>query len=583
MVAADVVGNVANYLKVPRLESIRSRILALAVLGTVIPAGIALGVAYSQNRRAREEKITEELRSQSTQTARAMGVWLKERLYDLRVFAGSDEVSNNLERFASSSIVSARLQEYLRSLHERFPDFERLIVVNPDGRVLASSDASVRQIELPGEWQKTLRQTNQLIGLPSWDSAAGAGKLIVAVPVQRADGRLLGAFTAELHLGAIQSQLRSLASDSAVIVYLATSEGAMIASSREISAALLRRRLSPGTLEQLTRHEHSAVTYPAAVANSGEAIGALERVPQVPWVVLAETPVARAFQDVRRFRNIALLVVFLLLVVVGSTAYALGLYIVRPLERLAEGAADVAKGDLQVDLPATGGGEVGALTGIFNDMVKRLREGRVELERLSTTDGLTSLTNRRALIQRLYDEAKRSLRTKQPFSVLMVDVDHFKSYNDSFGHQAGDEVLRRVAIVLRDSTRGIDCVGRYGGEEFAVLLPETPTAGALEVAERIRSRMESEEFLERAMAVSIGVAEYPSHGDSAEDVVGAADAALYAAKRAGRNCVKISGATENGSDPTVPEQAAKPAAVAKPRAKVTAAKTAAAKPRKKKS
>src|SRR5437762_13001854 len=126
MVAVDVVGKAASYLKVPRLESIRSRILALAVLGTVIPAGIALGIAYSQNRRAREEKVSQELVSESSQTARALGVWVKERLYDLRVFAGSDEVSNNLNRFASSSIVSRRLQEYLRSLHERFPDFQRL-------------------------------------------------------------------------------------------------------------------------------------------------------------------------------------------------------------------------------------------------------------------------------------------------------------------------------------------------------------------------------------------------------------------------------------------------------------------------
>src|SRR5437773_2193847 len=95
-VALQAVAQVTQYLRVPRLVSIRSRILALAVLGTVIPAGISLGVAYSQNRRAREEKITQDLVSQSTQTARAMGVWLKERIYDLRVFASSDEVSNNL-------------------------------------------------------------------------------------------------------------------------------------------------------------------------------------------------------------------------------------------------------------------------------------------------------------------------------------------------------------------------------------------------------------------------------------------------------------------------------------------------------
>jgi diguanylate cyclase (GGDEF)-like protein len=541
LVAAEAVQNVTQYLRVPRLVSIRSRILALAVLGTVIPAALSLGIAYSQNRRAREDKVTQELRSESSQSARAMGVWLKERLYDLRVFAGSEEVSFNLNRFASSSIISARLPQYLRSLHERFTDFEHLMVIDPNGRVLASSGAAITRVELPADWQKTLRQQNQLIGTASWDSATNSGKLIVAVPVQRADGRLLGAFAAELHLEPIQTQLRAFASDSGVTLYLATAEGAMIASSRHLSAALLQSALRPGTLDRLTRRELSAVTY-ASAADTGEAIGTLARVPQFPWVVVAETSTDEAFREVRQFRNVALLVVLMLLVGVGGTAYALGLYIVRPLERLAEGAAEVAKGDLEVDLPTRGGGEVGALTNVFNEMVKRLREGRQELERLSVTDGLTSLTNRRALMKRLQEEALRSARTKHPFAVVMLDVDHFKSYNDSFGHPAGDEVLRRVAIVLRDATRTIDCVGRYGGEEFALLLPETDAAGAREVAERIRARVAGEEHLERPLTVSLGVAEFPSDGDSADKVLGAADAALYRAKREGRNRVVSAGA-----------------------------------------
>src|SRR5207249_6056778 len=99
--AVEAVENVSQYLRVPRLVSIRSRILALAVVGTVLPAGIALGVAYSQNKRARQDKINQELISESSQAAGALGVWLKERVYDLRVFAGSDEVSNNLARVSA--------------------------------------------------------------------------------------------------------------------------------------------------------------------------------------------------------------------------------------------------------------------------------------------------------------------------------------------------------------------------------------------------------------------------------------------------------------------------------------------------
>jgi hypothetical protein len=317
LAAVEAVENVSQYLRVPRLVSIRSRILALAVLGTVIPAGVSLGIAYGQNRKAREEKIAQELRAESSQTAGAMGVWIKERLYDLRVFAGSDEVTTNLNRFASGSNVGGRLREYLRSLHVRVKDFEHLFVVDANGRLIASSD-STHAAAMPDEWQKTLRQQNQLIGRVTWDASRNTGKLIIAVPVQRADGRLLGAFAAEMHLEPIHAQLREYAPDTGTTVFLASSEGALIASSRGVTAELLRQSLKPGALERLTAHERTAVTYTSAAG--GEVIGALTRVPQIPWMVFAETPTAHAFREVRQFRNVALFVVLLLLVGVGGVA-----------------------------------------------------------------------------------------------------------------------------------------------------------------------------------------------------------------------------------------------------------------------
>jgi diguanylate cyclase (GGDEF)-like protein len=533
-VALHAVTSVTKYLRVPRLESIRSRILALAVLGTLLPTGIALGIAYAQNRRAREAQVTQELVSQSTQTARAMDVWLKERVYDLRVYANSEEVSNNLIRYATVGLPSGRLREYLRSLHERVTDFEQLMVLDTTGRVLATSVPQARRVTLPTEWQKTIRREGSVIGDAYWDERSKKGKLIVAVPVHSSDGRILGAFAAELHLGPVQALLRSFARDSVGTLYLANTDGSVIASSRGDSPEILKTRLKPGTRERLVRRRNTAIQYRGP--DGREVVGTLEPVPNRHWDVVAEAPVD-VFQQVRRFRNVALLVIVLLLLVVAATAYRLGVLIVRPLERLAEGAAEVSSGDLDVDLPTTGHGEVGALTAVFNDMVDRLREKQQELERLSVTDGLTGLANHRSLMQRIKEESIRSGRNNRSFAVIMADVDHFKMYNDAFGHPAGDEVLRRVATLLRESTRTIDCVGRYGGEEFAVVLPETDVAGGLEVAERIRTRVEAERFPQRAITVSIGVAEFPKDADTPESIIAVADAALYEAKREGRNRV----------------------------------------------
>ena len=551
-VALQAVTQVTQYIAVARLDSIKSRILALALLGTLLPAGITLGVAYVQNRRALEAKITQDLLAESSQTGAAISIWLKDRLYDLKVFAGSEEVSTNLARYASHGLASARLREYLRSVHERIPDFEELMVLDASGRVLATSAARSKPVALPGDWQKTLRQEGQVIGNAFWDQKSGRGKLIVAVPVNRVDGSLLGAFAVEMNLAPVQKELTAYLRDSVNgRMYLVDDSGSVVASASGITSELLSTSLRPSIARRVRERENAGLSYWNFEGRA--VIGAVKSVPNVPkWSVISEMSEETAFSQVRRFRNTALLMIVGLLIVIGVTAYRFGLIIVRPLERLAEGAAEVAMGGLDVDLPETGrAGEVSALTKVFNEMVARLRQGRQELasanerlraqnqelEKLSVTDGLTGLTNHRALMQRLNEEAMRSRRGRHAFAVMMLDVDHFKQYNDAFGHPEGDVVLKQVAAILKETTRTVDCAARYGGEEFAVLLPETDLAGALEVAERIRTRVEGGEFPGRKVTLSIGVAVFPKHGDTAQGVIAAADAALYVAKRGGRNQV----------------------------------------------
>ena len=162
-----------------------------------------------------------------------------------------------------------------------------------------------------------------------------------------------------------------------------------------------------------------------------------------------------------------------------------------------------------------------------------------ELRRLSRVDGLTELLNRRAIEELLDDEARRSLRSNRPFSVLMIDADHFKGINDRHGHAAGDEALRHLARVLRAQMRDVDRVGRFGGEEFVVLLPGTASNEALHVAERVRDALLRRSLTWQGEAitltVSVGVAAWRGPQDDVGALLKRADAALYRAKALGRD------------------------------------------------
>jgi diguanylate cyclase (GGDEF)-like protein len=168
-----------------------------------------------------------------------------------------------------------------------------------------------------------------------------------------------------------------------------------------------------------------------------------------------------------------------------------------------------------------------------------LQEKVGEFAQLSITDPLTGLLNRRYIEARLAEEINRSGRTGEPLSCLMLDVDEFKSYNDRFGHPAGDNALRIIGSILKDTVRGADVAARYGGEEFSVLLPETTSVEAAVIADRIRRRVEETEFPKRKVTVSIGVATRSEDVRTADELVNAADKALYKAKESGRNRILI--------------------------------------------
>ena len=173
------------------------------------------------------------------------------------------------------------------------------------------------------------------------------------------------------------------------------------------------------------------------------------------------------------------------------------------------------------------------------------KRAQVALEQLATRDGLTGLANRRCFDDTLYAEWQRALRHQLPLSLLMVDVDNFKQYNDAYGHLGGDECLQRIAAAVSTEMRANDLVARYGGEEFAVILPNESLKGAAIVAERIRCRVEqlrlpNLDSKQHVVTVSIGAATALASPDNdPSQLVAIADSALYRAKHMGRNRISL--------------------------------------------
>jgi diguanylate cyclase (GGDEF)-like protein len=179
-------------------------------------------------------------------------------------------------------------------------------------------------------------------------------------------------------------------------------------------------------------------------------------------------------------------------------------------------------------------------------------------EEAAFTDHLTGLANRRRFERQLEREITRTLRYTRPFCLLLLDIDHFKQVNDSYGHEAGDEAIRQIAKVLQAGTRGIDTAARIGGEEFALLLTETELSGGLEVAERLRLAIKSEEIpVVGRVTASFGVAEFPLCAPTGRELLAIADAAMYEAKRQGRDriaCALTNGGANSSHDVSVLEK-----------------------------
>lgn len=227
-------------------------------------------------------------------------------------------------------------------------------------------------------------------------------------------------------------------------------------------------------------------------------------------------------------------VAWIVFILYAAAAARLKRSVVRPIRELALAAEKIRLGDLSAKVPLAGDEEIYTLAKDFGLMAE-------ELKARARTDELTGLANFRSFRERIDQEIDLSNRFGHEFGVLVLDLDHFKKYNDKYGHLAGNDALQRVARVIREAVRTVDFPARYGGEEFAVIAPRTDATALRNVAERIRICIEKLPAPAdgTTLTISGGAAIYPSDGATAEALFQAADQRLYLAKSEGRNRIVI--------------------------------------------
>ncbi len=553
--------------RLPFRVSLQTKLVSVVLVCVVVPLFTLGAYLLRRNEALLRERAAQGLTHHLAEKDRALAAWFRERLQEVRRFSASFVVSEGIEELRGPDPERARrdLAAYLESLLGHNRVYESLSLVDPAGRLVAST----REEVLEGWVAQALREARpdqEQIILPVRQSEGlGRPTLVILQAVQvpgpdRQEPRL-GFLVARVDLRELEDLLVGGGSSLAPGIWLLDEQKRVVARAGALMAAPGKEGF-PGEVSQ------EAMVAEGELPGVGPALYAVRGlVGPLPGYIAAVVPNELAYQSLRESQERLVWYGLLVVAVIVALNFVAARGVLRPIARLSAAAGRMAGGDLEIHLPVTGRDEIADLTHSFNDMAARIREGRANLEQahdelarinqgltaanrtletLSITDGLTSLYNHRHFQETIHQEIQRGEELGLPMSLLLIDIDHFKQYNDRWGHTEGDAALRRVAVQIMKTIRTTDMAFRYGGEELAVLLPSLRRKEAAEAAEKVREAIRGATPREArsgaAVTVSIGVSTFPDDARVARALVDMADAALYAAKAQGRDRVVLASA-----------------------------------------
>jgi diguanylate cyclase (GGDEF)-like protein len=538
----QIFGSSGLRLPVP-VHDIRLKILSLVVFAALAPALVVGTASYSTAKKILTEKLSGQLSAAASAAEQEVSRFLSDRNSDTKVFANAHVVSQNMYTWArametentqAKATSRESLRQYLTQVQHRFPLYRDLHIIDLEDRLVISTRPTLDP-DLP-EIGTAFLEAREDAPIERFGEEALA---YIHHPIVDQDYEPLGTLVTVSSLEDLWTSVAAEAQKQDEALRVLSQDGWLLFDTGLDPAQPLEQVHSQGA--ELALSGLSGVAeYPN---EDGVAVLGAYRFQHVYRLAyLVEVATDQAFADTLGLRNFALLVSFIAAGLVTAIAILVILGLTRPIDALIAGAKAAASGDLSQQISVSSKDQIGYLTEAFNRMTTSLRESREKLEKMTRTDELTGLPNRRELDRMFKAELGRAERSQDPLSVLMVDLDNFKNFNDQYGHLKGDSLLSEACHFLNLNLRPSDIATRYGGEEFVILLPDTTKRQAASLAERLR-----QEFADACqdaddsnpwVTISIGVSTWPEDGRSKEDLIRGADTALYSAKRAGRDRVR---------------------------------------------
>lgn len=467
----------------------------------------------------------------------------------LNALWGTEAALGNAIALEGAGLTPDQAERLMKAQLAAHPTVASFAWVSPDGYVLASTRSGSRGV-YGGDreyFQHILSGDESAVSDLLIGRVSNELTIAVARGIHR-DGKLVGILTAGVDISKLEKVLPvapqgirtfALVDRQATVVYLSGSP-LLTLEQRRLRADSPARTALDGRVV-------TSAGYTSGI-DGARRMSANVPIPSIGWVAYAASPVNEVLASAWHETTRTVVTVVLVILVSLAGAWLISVSVVSPIRELYSAAKAISRGELSARVVRVGRDELGTMAHAFNQMADEIqalvreRDRRAaELHQLAERDHVTGLYNHRAFQAKLRQALAVRAETGGALSLLMLDTDHFKAYNDTYGHIEGDRALRHLATILEKNSRSGDMVCRYGGEEFAVILPECDSNGARLIAERLREAVATFNFAvegdrEAHLTVSVGGASSP--GD-APDLVARADAALYRAKHQGRNRVEM--------------------------------------------